>query len=322
LVRDEDGNFYGTAYGGITGGTCGSTGCGVVFKLSARGHLTVLHSFTGGADGSKPLALIRSPEDNLYGTTATGGGTGCNNNGLSGCGVVFKLSANGKFTVLYSFLGGSDGAAPTEGALLRDRSGNLYGSTFYGGGQCDAYFAGCGTVFRIDPDGRETILFSFTHFGEGVNPQGPLLRDRSGNLYGTTMRGGLQGAACDNGCGVVSKIDRSGKETPLHSFTGAADGASPMSGVIRDRLGNFYGVTAQGGTACDRYGDTCGVVFKLDKAGNETVLYTFTDGSDGGFPAAGLRRDKQGNLYGTTSDGGESGSVCLTGCGVIFKITP
>src|SRR6267143_1917235 len=80
LVRDEDRNFYGTAYGGITGGTCGSTGCGVVFKLSARGHLTVLHTFTGGVDGSLPLALIRGPENNFYGTTATGGGTGCNNN--------------------------------------------------------------------------------------------------------------------------------------------------------------------------------------------------------------------------------------------------
>jgi uncharacterized repeat protein (TIGR03803 family) len=324
FLRDGAGNFYGTTpFGGKTGGKCGTIGCGTVFKLDAQGNHTVLHTFTGGRDGNFPEGLVRDAAGNIYGTTVTGGGTRCSNNGLSGCGVVFKLDTKGKFTVLYRFLGGSDGAAPIAGALVRDASGNLYGTTSEGGGSCDAYFAGCGTVFRIDPAGHETILFSFTHFAEGVGPSASLLRDAAGNLYGSAAQGGINGSGCSNGCGVVFKIDTAGKETVLYSFTGGADGGFPNGGLIRDSMGSFYGTSAGGGTACDQYGDTCGVVFKLDKAGKETVLHTFTIGNDGGYPGAGLAWDKKGNLYGTAELGGKTGFPnCNAGCGVVFKITP
>jgi|SRR5579864_345824 len=330
LLRDRQGNFYGTTFsGGHSGGPCGSFGCGVVFKLSVLGQLTVLHSFVG-PDGNLPLALIRDAAGNLYGATL-GGGIGCNNNGSPGCGVVFRLSAKGEFTVLYRFRGGSDGSAPSS--LTRDSLGNLYGATYNGGGLCDGFLtAGCGIVFRLDPAGSETVLHRFTHFAEGLFPWGPLLLDREGNIYGTATSGGLPdtctpggcGTVCSIGCGVVFKIDPAGNETPVYRFKGGADGAIPASGVLRDRAGNFYGETTIGGTGgCDHYGDTCGVIFKLDAQGNETVLYSFQGETEGGS-GNGLTRDREGNLYGGGSGGDipNTGNCFFTGCGVIFKITP
>jgi uncharacterized repeat protein (TIGR03803 family) len=157
-------------------------------------------------------------------------------------------------------------------------------------------------VFKVDPTGNETTLYSFTGGADGGAPVASLVRDAAGNFYGTTSEGGAYGA------GVVFQLDLTGNETVLHSFTGGADGGSPMAGLIRDAEGNLYG-TASGGGA---YGN--GVLFELHPTGEETVLYSFTGGADGAFPDASLLPYK-GALYGTTSGGGAYGN------GVVFKLT-
>jgi uncharacterized repeat protein (TIGR03803 family) len=296
LLRDGVGNLYGTT------ANCGSSN-GVVFKISATGKETILYRFTGKADGGFPEAgLIRDKAGNLYGTAYSGG--------ASGDGVVFELS-KGTETVLHSF-SGSDGAHPTA-SLVRDAAGNLYGTTFYGGtASCS-----CGTVFKIDTAGVETVLYSFTGGTDGKFPAGRLLLDSLGNLYGTANEGGI--VKCGRfgmyGCGVVFKVDPIGHETVLYSFTGGADGGQPLAGLIRDSAGNFYGTTFSAGDLSRNcaLNNGCGVVFELSKAGQETVLYSFTNGTDGANPTADLVRDLAGNLYGTTKLGG-------TGYGVVFEI--
>ena len=250
VVRDTDGNLYGTtAYGGDLS-ACGGHACGVVFKLDPTGHETVLYSFTGG-DGQTPLAdLVRDKNGNLYGTTRDGG--------AFGYGVVFKVDPTGNETVLYSFTGGADGAHPWAG-VVRDENGNLYGTAGGGGA------FGHGVVFEVDPTGKETVLYSFTGGTDGGFPYGGLVRDKQGNLYGTTAYGGDQMDPCDGLCGVVFKLDPTGKETVLYSFHGGADGADPMAGLFRDKNGNLYGTASSGGDFsgyCGIFG-SCGVVFKI-----------------------------------------------------------
>jgi uncharacterized repeat protein (TIGR03803 family) len=281
LIGDPAGNLYGTTdYGG-------AFGFGVVFKLDKTGE-TVLYSFTGGADGGNPLAgLIRDAAGNLYGTTSYGG--------ASGWGVVFKLDTTGAETVLDTFTPRADGVYPDAG-LIGDSAGNLYGTTYDGGA------SNGGVVFKLDTTRAETVLYSFTGGADGGHPEAGLIRDPAGNLYGATRWGGAFG------CGVVFKLDTAGTETVLYSFTGRADGAYPVAGLIQDSAGNLYGTTYEGGAS------GLGVVFKLDTTGTETVLHTFTGGTDGANPWAGLVRDLAGNLYGTTYDGGASNG------GVVFKL--
>jgi len=273
----------------------------VVVAQSVRAQsFSVLYSFTA-FDGEGPKSrLVLDKEGDLYGTTGFEGGS-------IGYGEVFKLDAAGAETLLYSFTG-PDGLAP-GGGLVRDKEGNLYGTTFVGGG------AGGGTVFKLDTTNTEIVLHSFTG-PDGAGPAAGLVRDREGNLYGTTYGGGASGV------GTVFKLDRAGTETVLHSFTGP-DGASPVAGLIRDKEGNLYGTTYGGGLQkCFLSGGSaagCGVVFKVDTAGEETVLHSFT-GPDGANPAAGLVRDKEGNLYGTTSGGGLLTNCLGLGCGVVFKL--
>jgi uncharacterized repeat protein (TIGR03803 family) len=204
---------------------------------------------------------------------------------------------------------------PTTGPLVRDRAGNLYGTTQSGGDlQCiplEQSQRGCGTVYKLTPGGRETILHSFTGAPtDGASPFAGVTLDSQGNLYGTTRIGGTE--CPGSGCGTVYKISPSGAETVLHSFTGGADGSVPLNvTLVMDSAGNLYGTTPGGGDPkCN-----CGVVFKIDRTGAETVLYTFT-GADGEGPAGGVVRDAQGNLYGATGFGGSSN------CGVVYKVDP
>ena len=253
----------------------------------------VLYSFTGGTDGAYPYAsLVRDAAGNLYGTTSEGGDFACSS---AGCGTVFKVDASGNETVLYSFRGGSDGAYP-QASLMRDGAGNLYGTTSAGGTSKN------GTVFKVDSTGAERVLYSFRGYpSDGADPRGGLIKDSAGNLYGTTSLGGTTPCNPDTGCGTVFKLSASVNETVLHSFTGVPpDGASPFDGLILDWAGNLYGTTDGGGA----YG--FGTAFKLDTAGNQTVLHSFSEGSDGGLPVGGLVRDAAGNLYGTTSMYGSS----------------
>jgi len=252
----------------------------------------LLHSFRNTPDGANPQAgLIRDAAGNLYGTTFDGGtGHSCS----YGCGVVFKVAKAGKETVLYTF-SGSDGALPMA-SLVRDKSGNLYGTTYAGG----AY--DLGTVFKLDPAGHETVLHSFSGPPDGRDPYAALILDAEGNLYGTTAGGGTSDS------GTVFKVDTASKVTVLYSFTGGADGNGPTAGLIWDKAGNLYGTTYDGGAFA------LGTVFKLDTTGTETVLHSFGSGSDGQHPAAGLVRDAAGNMYGTTLWGGASG------LGTAFKL--
>jgi uncharacterized repeat protein (TIGR03803 family) len=293
LTRDKAGNFYGTTlYGGTQGGF------GTVFKLRPSGKEIILHSFAGTPDGEDPRSvLVRDSAGNLYGTTQYGGTGG-------GYGTVFKLDAKGKLTLLHSFAGTPDGEGPYAG-LLRDKAGNLYGTTQYGGAG-----GGYGTVFKLDAKGKLTLLHSFTGTPDGVNPLAGLLRDAAGNLYGTTKYGGAGG-----GYGTVFKLSAKGKLTLLHSFAGMPDGVNPYSRLIRDSAGNFYGTTFYGGTV------GYGTVFKLDTAGKLTILHSFNGSPDGGNPIGGLILDKAGNLYDTTSGGGDL-NCGFSGCGTVFKVAP
>ena len=288
VIRDRAGNLYGTTF---IGQADVGYGYGVVYKVDTAGHATVLHNFTNGADGGNPYGgVILDSKGNLYGT-ASGGGA-------SGAGVVFKIDTSGNATVLYSFTGGPDGGSPL-GALIFDSKGNLY-STTQGGGASQA-----GVVFKVDPSGHETVLYSFTGGADGGYPLAGVIRDSAGNFYGTTNGGGASGA------GVVFKLDTSGNETVLYSFTGGADGGYPLWVVLaRDSARNLYGTTGGGGAS------GAGVVFKVDKSGDETVLHSFTGGADGGTPYAGVVLGGNGNLYGTTAFGGQ------TNAGVVFEIKP
>jgi uncharacterized repeat protein (TIGR03803 family) len=371
LVRDESGNLYGTTGGGGTG-KCSQEGCGTAFKLNKYGKQVWLHSFQG-VNGHGPYAgLLRDAAGNLFGTTLYGGETNCVP--PEGCGTVFKLDETGSEKVLHKFTGVPDGYFP-EALLVEDKAGNLYGTTYEGGADSQ------GTVFKVDPSGRRTILHSFAGppqgGGDGAFSYEGVIRDATGNLYGVTAKGGAYGA------GVVYKLDTSRKETLLYSFSGGSDGGDPDSVLLFDSKGNLYGTTANGGTGCggtgcgvvfkvspqsggrwsetvlytfcsltncadgespgdslimdsgrNLYGTTyfggashncngvgCGTVFKLDATGKETVLHSFTGGTDGAFPFAGLIVDGHGNLYGSTQAGG---ATCYTSytCGVVFKITP
>jgi uncharacterized repeat protein (TIGR03803 family) len=250
LAIDAAGNLY-----GVTGAALACGVFGTVFKIDTSGNFAVLHYFTG-SDGCCPTGgVIRDGVGNLYGTA--GGGA-------SGYGSVFKLDPSNALTVLHSFTG-ADGAAPA-GGLIMDGSGNLYGTTSAGGsGTCGGQFAvgGCGTVFKLEPSGNETLLYSFKGGSDGANPAyGGLVMDAAGNLYGTTLEGGPGTCTGRNqvvvGCGTVFKLDPSGNETVVYTFTGGSDGAFPYAGVVMDAAGNLYG-TASSFLALGGYG----TVFKL-----------------------------------------------------------
>jgi uncharacterized repeat protein (TIGR03803 family) len=291
VVRDAKGNLYGTTYND------GAFAAGTVFRINTAGREKVLHSFSQtDGDGAFPWygTLARDSSGNLYGTTITGGIAGelC-------CGTVFKVTASGTESVLYRFAGTNGDGFPQDG-VVRDPSGNLYGTTQNGGPD------NAGTVFKVDPTGKKTILYSFTGSTDGAYPMAGVVLDAEGNLYGTTWLGGLQNFG---GYGTVFKVDPMGKESVLYTFTGSNDGGTPQAGVIRDSHGNLYGTTNYGGT------DSAGTVFKVDPHGHETVLHNFTGGSDGWLPVgASLVRDSAGNLYGTTPQGGSNDF------GVVFKI--
>jgi uncharacterized repeat protein (TIGR03803 family) len=250
---------------------------------------------------------------NLYGTTSGGGTSGAACNGY-GCGTVYMLDPTGKETVLYNFSGGVDGATPNAG-LVRDAAGNLYGTTYLGG----AY--DWGTAFMVDASGNETVLHSFNGAtGDGGDVIGGLIRDTAGNLYGMTQGGGISGCTPDLniGCGTIYQITPTGAETVLFSFPyPPTDGEWPGDEhLLRDHAGNLYGTT-QGGASDPSYGK----IVKLDPAGGLTILHSFAGGAGGADPWAGLIRDPEGNLYGTTSSGGGGGGKCSGGCGTVFRLS-
>lgn len=304
LIADDAGNLYGTTADGGSA-ECGGGGCGVAFKLAPDGTETVLHAFLGrdsDGDGEDPeSALLMDDAGNLYGTTIEGGV----HHRYQDDGSVFKIAPDGTTTILHGFRGpgdGSDGLFPSAG-LIADRKGNLYGTTTRGG----AYDGGA--IFKISPRGKERLLHSFTGEDDGSGPSGGMLRDRDGNLYGTTGGGGAFAG------GIVFKLASDGTVTVLHAFAGGQDdGAGPYGGLIADHAGNLYGTTLFGGRTEKYCPSGCGTIFKLAPDGSETILHKFSYDA-GAFPN-GVIIDEQGNFYGTTQQGGSDFY------GTIFEFSP
>jgi uncharacterized repeat protein (TIGR03803 family) len=278
----------------------------ITVQFAQAQTFSLLYSFTGKSDGATPQAgLVADSAGNLYGTAYRGGDNSLSVCFNQGCGVVFKLDPAGIFTVLHAFTYNPDGAFPQAG-LTKVTTGSFLGTTAGGGSHSN------GTIFKIDAAGNETVLHRF-HIADGQSPQGGLTRDASGNFYGTTTSGGVPNSFCGSGCGVVYKVHNGGALTVLHSFIGGSDGNTPQSGVVVDASGNIYGTTTTGGTgSCTFGGAGCGVVYKIDPSGNETILHTFVE-TDGASPV-GLVLDAAGNLYGTTFTRGQFGF------GEVYKI--
>jgi len=326
LIMDSAGNLYGaTMYGGIYTTHCMGNGCGVVFELSPRQgggwSEKVLHNFGNleGPDGQAPGgSLVFDGNGNLYGTTYIGGiHTSCDNG--VGCGTVFELSPREDGTwsesVLHSFGNGSDGTFPN--GLIIDTAGNLYGTTSSGG------IRDAGSVFELSPrEGggwTETVLHSFDGGTAGANPIAGLVFDSQGNLYGTTLAGGIHTGCVVQHCGTVFELspreDGSWSAQVLHSFGGGSDGATPEGSLIFDTAGNLYGTTFAGGL------HQAGTAFELSPrqggGWTETILHSFDSVyGDGYSPDSDLILDSAGNLYGTTSAGGVHYQ------GTAFEMTP
>jgi uncharacterized repeat protein (TIGR03803 family) len=344
LIRDSAGNLYGvTGYGGT--GDCVllgvKAGCGTVYELSPpqqKGGAwteTILYSFPTAKQGYVPNgALVFDSAGNLYGATSFGGGRGttCDEFYGGNCGAVFELSPpktkGGKWTekVLHAFAGGTDGANP-NGGLLLDSNGTLYGTTYTGGNQSCQYFQdeiGCGTAFELRQPTKkggawaERQLHVFTDGRDGANPNGGLILDANGALYGTGQGG------ANRGQGIVFRLKgKSGgrwEDITIYDFpSNDLNGSSPLAGLILDAKGNLWGTASAGGTDGD------GTVFKLRPAGkswSSTVLHDFTGSPDGSRPSASLIFDAAGNLFGTTEQSGTGQACGNYGCGTVFEVSP
>jgi uncharacterized repeat protein (TIGR03803 family) len=313
LAIGPDGSLYGTAASG------GAANMGVVFQLvptSTGWSENVLYNFTGGRDGSGPNALVFGPDGNLYGTAKNGGNMNC----PSGCGTVFQLkpmSGGWALNVVHSFIGRSDGHDPV--GVIFDSAGNIYGTTLYGGP------SDVGVVYKLTPSSGsawlETVLYSFTGGKDGSYPNPQLVVDTSGNVFGTTLYGGV--APGLRGFGEAFELSPTStgwKRTMIAAFIGSGanqPGSYPQFGVISDGAGNLYGVTSGGD------GDF-GNVYRMEPSplGGRwqfKVLHFLGTNANGSYPMS-LVRDSAGNLYSAGPTGG-TGS-CPSGCGTLFRLQP
>jgi len=319
LVQASDGSFYGTT---VTGGFINN---GNAFQMTPSGMVSQVYSFCSqqGCVGRVAWAgLVQGADGNFYGATQQGGNGSCSGLGV-GCGVIFKLTPGGTLTALHAF-SGPDGVAPYAG-LVQGADGNFYGTTQYGGtGNNNVCIEnsnlGCGTVFKITPSGTLTTLYNFCsqpNCADGYSPQAVLVQAADGNFYGTTQWGGTtQG----NGNGTIFRITPSGAYTSLHSFAGyPTDGAHPIGGLIQATDGNFYGTTPAGGANF-----LGGTIYRMTPNGTVTTLYSFcalSQCADGSDSYATLLQGTDGNLYGTTTDGGTSCNGGFCGFGTVFKLS-
>jgi uncharacterized repeat protein (TIGR03803 family) len=325
LIQGADGNFYGTtAYGGS--GTCangfGVIGCGTVFKLTPSGTQTVLYNFTydsttnTAVNGIYPYGgLVQGRDGNFYGTATGGGNAGAVCNGTLGCGVIFKITPAGKFTLLHTFQGAlakiPEGGGPV-GRLILASNGNFYGTTYSGG--LVQNFANQGTIFSVSPSGGFNTVYMFDNIHgttDGAHPYAGLIQGKDGSFYGTTQFGGTSNA------GAVFKFAGS-RTTVLHSFVEQAgqvfpDGAAPEDALVQASDGNLYGTTSTGGALSTFY--QSGTLFRITTKGVFTKLWDFNATApsvNGISPYGGLIQASDGNLYGTTTAGGgtpNSGTV-------------
>jgi uncharacterized repeat protein (TIGR03803 family) len=301
LWRDAKGNLFGTTSWPRL--HAHATLFGTLFEITKRGHLNILHRFQrDDPAGFGPSGgVIGDGAGHLYGTTQFGGG------GHGGTVYKFNLINQGFMTVVHTFRSKQGDAAKPTGSLAVDSDGNLYGTGTVGG----ASFGGA--VFKIAPDGTESLVFSFgTYRGDALSPNGGVTLDGAGNIYGSALEGGVWGD------GAVFELAPDGTETLLHSFenSGKWEGKQPNGGLVLAANGSLTGTTNQGGIG------ECGAVFRLSRGGDFRLLYTFNSGRrgvhNGCEPDAGLTPDAAGNLYGTTSFMG--GNHHVTFDGTVFKI--
>jgi uncharacterized repeat protein (TIGR03803 family) len=304
IQSSDDGQLYGTTR--LGGDACldslNTLGCGTVFRLAPDGSgYTLLHAFTGGADGENPSALTQGEDGNFYGTTGVGGST---INCFRGCGTVFQMTPDGSVTTLYSFTGGSDGSGPWA-ALLKAVDGTFYGTTSYGG-------LG-GTVFNVTPDGTLTTLHTFNGL-DGSHPLAPLIQAADGNFYGTTTTG-IAGPPRRGG--TVFQMTPDGAVTVLHVFEVGLPDERPAekSGLVQTDDGNFYGTSGCSSVSGGGY------VYQIAPDFSFRLVHSFTGGGDGLCPVSELIPAVDGNLYGTTRAGGNPPD-CSIGCGTVFQIIP
>jgi uncharacterized repeat protein (TIGR03803 family) len=340
LVQGTDGNFYGTTrWNGP-----GAKYYGTVFRITPAGSLATLHAFTW-TDGATPEAgLLLATDGSLYGTTSVGGATNPTNGTLfsitergrfttlddfqlseseftqapliqaaSGdfygasagftdidLGSIFRATLAGVVTVVHAF-DGTDGANPN--GLIQATDGNFYGTT-------ETQGAGSGTIFKLASSGAFTTLYNFTGGADGNNPYTALVEASDGYLYGTTS------SYDGDGYGTIFKISLGGTFTTLYNFTGGGDGRDPYGALIQATDGNFYGTTEHGGASSACY-DGCGTVFRMTPAGALTTLHSF-DATDGSSPYGALLQATDGNLYGTTLQGGPYGRHLA---GTVFRLS-
>jgi len=326
LVADKAGNFYGTTYGS---GILPSSSVAFRLSRSSSGWTeTVLHLFNGQGDGLNPRAGVTlDGKGNIFGTTEFGGAGSCAN----GCGTVYEISPNGNAgwneSVLYSFP--STGATNPVGGVTLDAMGNVYGTAAVGGiSSCPSSNVGCGSVYKLIP-GESGWTFKTLHYfhwmqahPDGALPQASLFEDAQHNLYGTTEAGG----ATDVGSVFELLPSKSGAYSVslIGSFDTTDAGFGPSGGLVRDKLGNFYGTTNFGGAINQQCRNGCGTVFELSPSASGWLLqtlYSFQGGSDGMQPVdTTLAFDSKGNLYGVTDEGGNNS--CNFGCGVVFELSP
>ncbi len=334
LVQAANLDLYGTTGGGGTGGNYG----GVVYTIDASGGMRTLYNFctlANCADGEAPYAgLTKAGVGRFYGTTGYGGlSSNCPNQSGFGCGTVFEITQAGKLTTLYNFCSQancSDGDLPQAG-LVEAHNGKFYGTT-NGGGLPSPDGSQGGTVFSITSAGGLTTLYRFctvvsaSSCADGEAPNATLVQGANGNFYGTTALGGAHTA------GTVFEISPTGTLVTLHSFCSqinsaghCADGESPSGGLILGANGKLYGTTTFGG----RTGH--GAIFEITPGVGIRTLYSFCSKAkcaDGSTPEAALLYASDGNLYGTTYQGGagssctQNGKTISAGCGTIFEITP
>lgn len=302
VTLDAAGDIFGTTVAGGSGGICVGDGCGVVYRIAARGGFRVIYNFTGGNDGfgpGNPVAL--DTHGNIYGDAPDGG--------AHGVGVVYQLSyrrGSWKQKVIHAFTGRDDGAVGSLGPLLVDSAGDIFGVTEIGG------FHQAGNAFKITPNANGTwtftVLYAFKGAPDAAFPYGGLISDASGDLYGTTYYGGTSG----NGAVYELMPRSSGRyaERVLYSFSGGADGGNPTTTLMFDSAGDLVGTTTAGGGSCG-----CGVIFKLDHVtGLESVLHTFgSSRTDGQSPLYGLTADTNGDLFTATVGGGSFGQGAVFG---------
>jgi uncharacterized repeat protein (TIGR03803 family) len=307
--------YNGALYGTTSGG--GANGDGTIFKVTTSGEETVLYSFKGGTDGTRPEGGLTELNGKLYGTTYEGGDSSCEFSG-HGCGTVFEVSTTGKERVLHAFTGGytknADGNFPGYGAM-QVLNGTLYGTTELGGEW------GHGTVFGITPCGKEAVTYSFGYEREHrMGPDGafPLfgLAAVRGALFGMTEDGGGlrygRGGSCKGfGCGTIFKLLTSGREASLHHFKGSPQGANPVATLLS--VGDtLYGTTRDGGT--DGSGTVFAAATSIERA---LTLHSFQGAPSDGSVPSGVLVSSNGVLYGTTEGGGNSECTC----GTIFALT-